>query len=186
MCVVFLQNFFGFFGCLKRQSLGSFLTACCCEIRGKSWLKWQVFLSSPSHSPQPALKAQLAATAPGLSCRHFWLQTAFLFTQFSSTCSCQCFWEATGKTEGSRPWVFYCWRSILCSEWICVLTLPQVPHTSRCCSSTLLHGLLTQLFFSSLFSHLVPDKRDTRTLISSLFIPSCSEFLFLPCMVPRV
>lgn len=42
------------------------------------------------------------------------------------------------------------------------------------------------LFFSSLFSHLVPDKRDTWTLTSSLFIPSCSEFQSLPCMVPRV
>lgn len=28
----------------------------------------------------------------------------FLSTQFSSSCSNQCFWEATGKTEDSRPW----------------------------------------------------------------------------------
>lgn len=174
------------------QSLGSFLTACCWEIRGKSWLKWQVFLSSHSPSIQPGCKAQLAATAPGLSCRHFWLQITFLFTQFSSTCSYQCFGEASGKTEDSRSWVFYHWRwsiqAVLSISSLC-------PHTSY--SPT--HFQMLQLLFPHCSTTCSPNyfspltsltwcqtKEDTWTLPSSLFIPSCSEFQLLPCMVPGV
>lgn len=174
------------------QSLGSFLTACCCEIRGQSWLKWQVFLSSHSPSTLPGLKAQLAAPAPGLSCRHFWLEIAFLFTQFSSTCSYQCFWEATGKTEESRLWVFYCWRwsiQVCAQHQLPLSTHFLKPHTlpdGAAPLPTLLHGLLTQLLFSSLFPTWCQTKEGTWILTSLLFIPSCSDFQLPPCMVPRI
>lgn len=142
--------------------------------------------------PQPGLKAQLAAAAPGLSCRHFWLQMTFLFTQFSSTCSYQCFGEVAGKTEDSRSWVFCCWR------W----SIQSVPSTSSLCPHTSwspTHYEMLQLLFPHCPMACSPNyfspvsfltrcqtEEDTWTLPSSLFIPSCSGFLLLPCMVPWV
>lgn len=168
-----------------------------CDPWEKSWLKWQVF---PSWA-NPAL----ILTAPSLTLRLNWQgqdhvkaagnaasKDIFLSVQFSSTCSNQCFWESTGKTEDGKLGVFHSWRWSI-KPVNSVPAPAQYPHThnflnyhvSRRCSQTtplsiLLHRLLTQFFFSFLFSHMALDRRDTLTSHSSLF-PAA-----LNCMVPLV
>lgn len=84
----------------------------------------------------------------------------FLFSQFSSTCSYQCLWEAAGRTEDRRPWVFYCWKCSIQSGLSISSLCPKVPHPSRLCSSSHTDPWPTHPIISLLpLSHLVPDKR---------------------------